>query len=143
MQIAKSFETGFMCNQTGGKQTWGFRFSAIDALALAAFGALAAGLSRIGSSLWWMVVIVAAHFFLFCNVFRVARRRELLWAAVFILNVATWLLSGRLDWFNVMACQLPVTTGVIAWEIKNARYHGIFADHFNANLKNHSEEGAP
>jgi hypothetical protein len=115
-------------------RTWGFRFSLVDAAALAVFAITAAGLHRLGSSLSWMVVIVAGHFFLFCNVFRVVRRRELIWSGLFILNVGFWLLLGRLEWFNVLACQLPVSTGVIAWEIKAARYHGIFADRLNPAL---------
>jgi hypothetical protein len=110
-----------------------------DAVALAAFGAAAAGLHSLGSSLWWVTVIVACHFFLFCNVFRVTRRRELIWAALFILNVGFWLLLRRLDWFNVLACQLPVSAGVIAWEIKATRYHGIFAGRLNPTLNDYLE----
>ena len=86
-----------------------------------------------------MVVIAAGHFFLFCSVFRVARRRELIWAAFFVLNVGFWLLLGRLDWFNVLACQLPVSTGVIAWELKSTSYHGIFADRLNPTLSDYLE----
>ena len=79
----------------------------------------------------------AGHFFLFRNVFRVIRRRELIWAGLFLLNVGFWLLVGRLDWFNVMACQLPVSVGVIAWEVKATRYHGIFAKRLNPALKDY------
>ncbi len=123
-----------MREQIQRKRIWGFRFSLTDAVALAAFGATVAILRRLDSGLWWVVAIAAGHFFLFCNVFRVMRRRDLLWAALFVLNVALWLLVGRLDWFNVLACQLPVTAGVIAWEIRAVRYHGIFADRLNPNL---------
>src|SRR5882762_5550913 len=91
------------------QRTWGFRFSVADAVALVAFGAFAASVNWLGSSLWWLVVIAAGHFFLFCNVFRVIRRRELIWAFFFILNVGLWLLLDRLDWFNVLACQLPMS----------------------------------
>jgi hypothetical protein len=105
-----------------------------DAVALIAVGTIVAILHRLGSSLSWVVAIVAGHFFLFCNIFRVVRRRELIWAAVLVVNVGFWLLLDRLDWFNVLACQLPVSAGVIAWELKAARYHGIFADRLNARL---------
>jgi hypothetical protein len=121
-------------------RTWGFRFSLIDAAAIAAFAVLIAGLHWLGSSLWWLVAMLAMHFFLFCNVFRVLRRRELIWAALFILNVGFWLLLGRLDWFTVLACQLPATVGVITWEVKAARYHGVFADRLNPNLKDYLRE---
>src|SRR6058998_2943721 len=105
---------------TASRRTWGFRFSVIDAAAIGAFAALTAGLHWLDSNLWWSVAMVAVHFFLFCNVFRVLRRRELIWAALFLLNVGFWLLMVRLDWFTVLACQLPVSVGVIAWEVKAA-----------------------
>ena len=124
-------------------RTWGFRFSIIDAVALAAFAIVIAGLRWLGSSLWWLVATVAVHFFLFCNVFRVTRRRGLIWDALFILNVGLWLLLGRLDWSTVLACQLPVSVGVIAWEVKATRYHGIFADRFNIHLKDYLEGRIP
>jgi hypothetical protein len=101
---------------------------------LVCLGVAAVVLNQLGSALWWIIALVAAHFFLFCNVFRVVRRGELIWAVIFILNVGLWTLSDRLDWFNVLACQLPVTVGVIAWELKATRYHGIFADRLNPRL---------
>jgi hypothetical protein len=120
-----------------GRRTWGFRFSAVDAIALIILGAAVFGLYRRDSKLWWLVAIVAAHFFLFCNIFRVVRRRELIWAVCFVLNVGLWLLLGRLECFNVLACQLPVSVGVIAWELKATRYHGILADRLNPALQDY------
>jgi hypothetical protein len=123
-----------MTEQLQQKRTWGFRFSLTDAVVLAVLAGTVATLYRFGNSLWWIVAIVAAHFFLFCNIFRVVRRRELIWATIFVANVGFWILLGQLNWFNVLACQLPVTTGVIAWEVRAARYHGIFADRLNERL---------
>jgi hypothetical protein len=120
-------------------RTWGFRFSLLDAAAIVVFIAIAAGLYRAGSCLWWLLAIAAGHFFLFCNVFRVLRRRELIWAAVYLLNVGCWALAGRLDGFIVLVCQLPVTAGVIAWEIKTSRYHGVCADRLNPALNDYLE----
>ena len=128
-----------MCKQYQHKRNWGFRFSSIDAAALLAFGAAIAILHRFDSSLSWIVAIVASHFFLFCNVFRVVRRRELIWAVAFVMNVAFWLVLGRLEWFNVLACQLPISAGVIAWELKATRYHGVFADRLNTRLTDYIE----
>lgn len=71
------------------------------------------------------------------------RRRELIWAAFFVLNVGLWLLLDRLDWFSVLACQLPVNVGVIAWELKATRYHGIFAGRPHPNLKDYLEGRIP
>jgi hypothetical protein len=124
-------------------RTWGFRFSLTDAVALVAFGATVVILHQFGNSLWWVVAIVAGHFFLFCNIFRVVRRRELIWGSIFVLNIGFWLLLGRLDWFNVLACQLPVSAGVIAWELKAARYHGIFANRLNPALEDYIKGRIP
>lgn len=124
-------------------RTWGFRFSSIDAVALILFAAAVVILHRHGNSLSWIVTIVAGHFFLFCNAFRVARRRELIWAVVFVVNVALLLWLGRLDWPNVLVYQLPITVGVIAWELKARRYHGIFADRLNARLADYIEWRVP
>ena len=132
-----------MCEQHQRKRNWGFRFSSTDAAALLAFGSAIAILHRFGSSLSWIVAIIASHFFLFCNVFRVVRRRELIWAAAFVMNVAFWLALGRLEWFNVLACQLPITAGVIAWELKATRYHGVFAARLNARLTDYLEGRIP
>jgi hypothetical protein len=106
----------------------------MDATALAVLAGIVITLHYFGSSLWWSVAIVAVHFFLFCNIFRMTRRRELIWVAIFVVNVGFWILLGQLNWFNVLACQLPLTTGVIAWEVRAARYHGVFADRLNGRL---------
>ncbi|CAK0748261.1 hypothetical protein CCP3SC1_1760005 [Gammaproteobacteria bacterium] len=40
-----------------------------------------------GSYVWWaglLIGLVLGHFFLFCNVFRVTRQTELIWAGAFI-----------------------------------------------------------
>jgi hypothetical protein len=118
----------------GANKAWGFRFSAVDAGAIAAFAIVAGGFYFLARPLWWLVAIAAGHFFLFCNVFRVVRRRELIWAALFVLNVGLWMLLKRLDWFTVLACQLPVSVGVITWEIKSPGYHGVFANRLNPRL---------
>jgi hypothetical protein len=116
------------------KRTWGFRFSLTDAVALIVFWASSVWLHREHSCLWWILAITAGHFFLFCNIFRVIRFRELIWASVFLINVGFWFYLGRLDWFPVMACQLPLSVGVIVWEIKTSRYHGILANRWNSKL---------
>ena len=104
----------------------GFRFFISDSLVLAA--------AVVGT--WWLwrwvelfalfVPFVVGHFFLFCNVFRVRRRLELIWAVLFVLNTAVCLeLSGGV-WWAPLAAQLPVSVAVIGLEIRSPRYHGIF-----------------
>ena len=71
------------------------------------------------------------HFFLFCNVFLVWRRWELLWAVAFVLNVGAHIAFATLDWLSPILFQVPVTVLVITWQIRSPWYHGIFAEKWN------------
>ncbi len=103
------------------------------------FAIAAVILQRTGNPLWWILVIVAAHFFLFCNVFRVRRRWEVVWAVVFIVNCVVWLWFGCLDWLRVLSIQLPVTAYLIVAEVRGDRYHGVFARWANPRLNDYIE----
>jgi len=107
--------------------TPGFRFSALDAGILAALVIASGLLYRLPSPLWWISALVGGHFFLFCNVFRLARVLELVWAFAFLAAVLLFAVSERLSLINVLAFQAPISVGVIVWEIKSPRYHGILA----------------
>jgi len=65
------------------------------------------------------------HFFLFCNVFRIRRSYELIWAAAFVVNLLAWQVAGAMSWPRVLAMQLPVTVLAIASEMRSRRYHGV------------------
>jgi hypothetical protein len=123
--------------------TRGFRFSLADAVVMAAFAGAAFYLWRLGNPLWWMLAITAGHFFLFCNVFRMARRRELIWAVVFILNIGAWAWSVNLTWIRVLLCQLPITAGLVIGEMREPGYHGVFANRLNRGSNGYSEEPIP
>ena len=102
----------------------GFRFSFVDGvvLAIASFGTM---LQETLGSLAWLPVILVGHFFLFCNVFRIRRSYELIWAAVFVINLAGWSLAGAFSWKGVLLVQTPLTAAVIVAEITGGRYHGV------------------
>jgi len=125
------------------QRTWGFRFSWSDGLTLVCFAGGAAGLWGVHSELWWLLLIVAGHFFVFCNVFRIVRPRELAWAALFLVNVCAWFVSGRLEWLPVLLTQLPISVLVIAAEIRSPRYHGILAQRWNTELDAYLERRIP
>lgn len=104
----------------------GFRLSVTDAGVL-----LACGLGT-----WWLwgplgefallLPFVLGHFFLFCNVFRVGTRAELVWCFCF---VAVFLGSLHGGWFGMgvlLLAQSPVTLGVILYALTRPDYHGIF-----------------
>ena len=110
----------------------GFRFSASDAVILL-LGCFATWrLRRAEFPLWWIVPIVIGHFFLFCNVFLVWRRWETVWAALFVINVASHIVFGALGWVQPLVIQLPVTLAVIVAQIRSPYYRGVFAKNTKA-----------
>ena len=70
---------------------------------------------------WWLPGMVVIHFFLFCNVFKVPRKLELLWAAVFLINTGVWLAAGSFDWLPVLLCQTPFTLAAIGITLAGRR----------------------
>lgn len=63
----------------------GFRISVIDGIVIVS-GTIAA--VSLWPTAWWIgfvVAFVVAHFFVFCNIFRVARPLELAWSGIFIV----------------------------------------------------------
>ena len=103
----------------------GFRFSLQDA-AVIAIGTLATAWlwGQVGS-LSLLLLGVLLHFFLFCNVFRVRTRLELIWASSFVLNAGAWQIADELSWQGLLGSQLAITVLVIAAELRSPSYHGI------------------
>ena len=111
------------------KERRGIRFSIQDAIVIL--------VAAVATLVMWKTVplfapalpIVLGHFFLFCNVFLVPRRLELIWAAVFLINGAFWMVMGmgEFDWWAVLACQAPVTVGFIVWTMRNPNYRGVLS----------------
>ena len=73
------------------------------------------------------VAVAVFHFFLFCNVFRVRRRLELIWAGLLVVNVVTFRWSGEFTWLRARAVQTVVTLIVLALTIRSPDYRGIGA----------------
>lgn len=59
-------------------RTWRFQFALTDAVAVGLLMKVAAALWRLANPLWWIRSIAVGHFFLFCKVFRIIRRREMI-----------------------------------------------------------------
>lgn len=87
--------------------------------------------------LWWIVPMALGHFFLFCNVFLVWRKLELIWAVLFTTNVSAHLAFGITDASSPLLCQLPVTICVLVLQIRSPWYHGILAGRLNPQLKDY------
>src|SRR5262245_29906776 len=112
----------------------GFRLSAIDVLVLAAgaFGAVGLWLM----TWWWgfVVAYVLAHFFLFCNVFRLARPLELLWGCLFVALAAGTIILEFPGWLGTVSVSLCATLAVVMAEMRKPSYHGIGWKWINPNL---------
>jgi hypothetical protein len=105
-------------------RTCGFRFSRTDALVIAACAGATWALWRPLGELALVFPVVLLHFFLFCNVFRIRRSYELIWAGMFVLNLACWVLLGAFWWPWVLLAQTPLTLALIIAEMMSRRYHG-------------------
>ncbi|MGV3662036.1 MAG: hypothetical protein ACO1TE_17760 [Prosthecobacter sp.] len=123
-----------MNEHTQCRRKAGFRFSPWDALILLAGAGLTWWLRMQEVPLWWTVPMVLGHFFLFCNVFLVWRRLELIWAGLFVINVAAHVTIEVVEWWPPVLWQMPVTLVVIVWQMRSPWYHGIFARRINPRL---------
>ncbi|WP_240772790.1 hypothetical protein [Phragmitibacter flavus] len=115
----------------------GFRFSKLDAIILIITTILATWLFNLEIELWWILPMVVGHFFLFCNVFLVWQRYELIWAVVFVINIAIHFLLGKTHWLTICAIQIPFTILFITLQIRSPKYHGIAAARLNPQLAKH------
>lgn len=113
----------------------GFRISLLDAFVLIAgiCGAFVAS-----SYVWWAGMVigcVVGHFFLFCNVFRIARKPELIWAAVFIVLVGSTVLTELPGWTITFIVTFVFAVVLIYRETQKPSYHGIFWNKLNPGLR--------
>jgi hypothetical protein len=120
---------------TDPKFSPGFRLSVLDAAILVAG---ACGTIFVGMDIWYAGFIIGfsvAHFFLFCNVFRIDRKPELLWAASFTLLVIANAFFGIPGWPITIAASLGMTVYLILREMKKPSYHGIGWRRINPQLQ--------
>ena len=85
----------------------------------------------------WMGFIIAfviGHFFLFCNVFRIARPLELAWSAVFVVLAAGTILTDTPGWPVTITVSLAVTVMAVVIAMRRPSYHGICWQWINPGL---------
>jgi hypothetical protein len=96
----------------------GFRLSALDVVVLIVSGVASAYVMIIDRWFGIAIAFVVLHFFLFCNVLRMSRPLELIWAGVFAaLGLATISLK-LLSWPIVFALTSLVTVIVAIIEVR-------------------------
>jgi len=121
----------------------GFRFSVLDGVILLV-GIVACVISI--AFVPWMGFVVGftlAHFFLFCNVFRLSRTLELVWAGVFVALCSMTILQNSEGWYWTAAISLLVTILVVVIEIRKPSYHGVAWEKLNPGLRAWWESRSP
>jgi hypothetical protein len=112
----------------------GFRLSAVDLLVLILGALLSVALASIDLSYCLVACIPLAHFFVFCNVFRVSRLPELVWAGIFVTLAGSTLVSGFPGWWVTVFVAVCVCAVVVVAEMRKPSYHGVFWQRINPGL---------
>ena len=113
----------------------GFRISVI-AGAVLLIGAVGSFLAAsVEASLGIAVAFTVGHFFLFCNVIRMARPFELIWAAIFVSLAASTLLLQAPGWNQTFVLSLIATCILVAVQMRRPSYHGAFWKRINPGLQ--------
>ncbi|MGE3174576.1 MAG: hypothetical protein AB7O97_18235 [Planctomycetota bacterium] len=112
----------------------GFRMSAQDALVLAASGTATAMLWPGHRPLAIAVAFVVLHFFLFCNVVRMARRLELVWAAACLALLGASLGFGLLELARALWLTSMGTVALAFVQLRRPDYHGVGWRRINPGL---------
>ena len=114
----------------------GLRLSVLDVIILAV-GVTAT--FALATAVWWwgfVVGFVLAHFFLFCNVMRMARPLELAWAAVFVVLAAATVALDTPGWQVTVSVSLVATVVVVVVQMRKPSYHGLGWQWINPELPN-------
>lgn len=118
----------------------GFRLSVFDGVILLV--GLIGGLLA-GRQAWWAgatIGFVVIHFFLFCNVFRIPRVPELVWATVFVALAGSTILFDMPGWGLTFGLGAVFSTLLILRATKRSDYHGVLWERWNPGLREWWEE---
>lgn len=112
----------------------GFRLSCFDILVLIFGTGWSILLYGLENPLGMAVFFTVAHFFLFCNVLRMRRLYELIWAALFLILASLSIAVNAPIWPGPIMIMLAVTAVLAILQMREPSYHGIFWRHINPNL---------
>ncbi len=112
----------------------GFRMRWMDLLILLSGAVVTILVFEFSWYLSFIIGFVCIHFFLFCNVCRITRIAELIWAGLFIVSTALSSLLDLMSWNVVVGIMLAGTLLVLTVEIRRPSYHGIFWRQLNPDL---------
>ncbi|MFL6657686.1 MAG: hypothetical protein ACJ8GW_06430, partial [Massilia sp.] len=94
-------------------------------------------------TLGWVILFVAFHFFLFCNVFRIARHLELMWAVMFVLLAVCGITTGEPGLLALYCASSMFAVGLITWHMRQPSYHGIGWQRINPALPQWWQDHGP
>ena len=114
--------------------TPGFRFSTLDAVVLVVGTVATIGFALADLRIGIAIAFVVLHFFLFCNILRMSRPLELLWAAIFAV-LAVFATAELIIWPIAFGCSLLTTVIVATLEMKRPSYHGVAWKTINPQLQ--------
>lgn len=112
----------------------GFRLSMVDIIVLVLGTAATIVLSTM---VWWwgfVPAFVLAHFFLFCNIVRMARPLELVWAGAFVILAGATVAMDTPGWLATALVSLIVTAVIVVVEMRKPSYHGVGWQWINPGL---------
>lgn len=112
----------------------GFRLSKLDigVLILGCLGAYYYAKANFLTS--FIILFVVGHFFLFCNIVRMSRIPELIWAISFLSMTISSIVFQFFSPDIVFAFSLLITFVLIYFELRKPSYHGLFWEKFNPDL---------
>lgn len=113
----------------------GFRLSMIDVFVL--ISGVVATTYYSYEETWWIgriIGFVVAHFFLFCNVFRMSRPLELIWASIFTVLAGLTISTDIPGWGVTIAVSLCATFVLVVIEMRRPSYHGVGWKRINPRL---------
>jgi len=113
----------------------GFRLSIIDIVVIITAILASVYLFTFAKPLSYIVAFVVGHFFLFCNVTRMSRLPELIWAGVFTVLAVLALRFELISLPVVFLISILLTLILVVIESRKPSYHGILWQKLNPNLE--------
>ncbi len=91
----------------------------------------------------FVVGFVTAHFFLFCNVVRMSRPLELIWASIFVVGAGCTVILDEPGWSVTAAISIAAAIVLTIVEMRRPSFHGIGWRTINPNLEKWWSEQEP
>jgi hypothetical protein len=113
----------------------GFRLSKFDIVIIVSGILSALCTYKISIIMSFLIVFVISHFFIFCNIIRISRVPEIIWATTFTVLV------GLSITYSIPSLKIAITISValssllVLMEIRKPSYHGLCWQKINPNLE--------